>query len=110
MQDMPQIQQGDIVRVETKNRQSTTCQFVRSDQKWDEWLDCVPKVNINDVVAVYRFDGRDFKCIWEDGDYTMHELYKSLAKVDETMDEYKKAMEELNEYIAKLMKKERDAK
>lgn len=101
----PQIQKGDIVRVETDDKQSTTCQFVLSDKKWDEWLDCVPKVNINDVIAVYRFDGRDFKCIWESAEYQLNrfkEIIDVINKTQLTLSVKLKSVNEVMERFAKV--------
>ena len=84
--DRPQILKGDIVRVETEDKQSTTCYFVQrdhGDKQYGEWINLGPYAYTSDkeVVAIYRFDGRDFKCIWESLEYKLDRFEKAVAEV-----------------------------
>lgn len=68
--DRPQIQKGDIVRVVERitcipGTDRENCYFV-SDVRWEGvFSDRLDFYYNADIIAVYRFDGCDFKCIWE---------------------------------------------
>ena len=109
MKDMPQIQQGDIIRVEELSTNNTSCRVVNGDKQYGIWVDCGASfVNVNTVVAIYRFDGRDFRGIWERDDYAIRNLFGAIAKVKETMDESIENIKGLNEILSKYNKKAGD--
>lgn len=66
MASMPKIRVGDIVRIKSCHTSKLKCYEVDSIE-----LDGVISEpagfhhNYNEIIAVYRFDGNDFKCIWE---------------------------------------------
>lgn len=67
----PQILKGDIVRVVERiagipGTDRGNCHFVFG-VRWDGvFSDKLGFYYNADIIAVYRFDGRDFKCIWKD--------------------------------------------
>ena len=67
---MPKIKLGDIVRIDTVHSAELKCYEVDSI-KFDGVVSQPAGFhhNYNEIVAVYRFDGTDFKCIWEREDY-----------------------------------------
>lgn len=67
---MPKIKIGDIVRINTVHSSELKCYQVDSI-KFDGVVSQPAGFhhNFNEIVAVYRFDGADFKCIWERDDY-----------------------------------------
>ena len=68
---MPHIHLGDIVRINSAHCESLNCYEVSSIES-----DCVIsqpagfRHRYNEIIAIYRFDGKDFKCIWERADFT----------------------------------------
>lgn len=70
MASMPKILVGDIVRIKSVHMAKLKCYEVDSIE-----LDGVVSEpagfhhRYNEIIAVYRFDGTDFKCIWEREDY-----------------------------------------
>ena len=70
MSSMPKIRVGDIVRIKSCHTDKLKCYEVDSIE-----LDGVVSEpagfhhDYNEIIAVYRFDGADFKCIWEREDY-----------------------------------------
>lgn len=68
---MPKILVGDLVRINSAHSSNLYCYEVDEIRK-----DCVVSNpadfhhRYNEIIAIYRFDGADFKCIWERKDYT----------------------------------------
>lgn len=63
----PEIKRGDIVRVEWGKSEKWSCHMV-SDVN-DRFLETDLGENlvyVEEVIAVYRFDGNGFGCIWRD--------------------------------------------
>lgn len=68
--NMPKILKGDIVRINSIHSSELKCYEVSRV----EFSGVVSQPagfhhNYNEIIAVYRFDGKDFKCIWEREDY-----------------------------------------
>lgn len=67
---MPKIKVGDIVRINTVHSSELNCYQV--DSITSDGVVSQPAGfhhRYYEIVAVYRFDGLDFKCIWEREDY-----------------------------------------
>ena len=71
MKDMfyfgPKIQKGDIVRVEWGKSEKWSCHIV--SDVGDRFLETDLGENlvyVEEVIAVYRFCGKGFDCIWQD--------------------------------------------
>lgn len=67
---MPKILKGDIVRINSIHSSELKCYEVSQV----EFSGVVSQPagfhhNYNEIIAVYRFDGTDFNCIWEREDY-----------------------------------------
>ena len=63
----PEIKKGDIVRIEWGKSEKWSCHIV-SDIN-DRFLETdlgANLVSVEEVIAVYRFDGKGFGCIWQD--------------------------------------------
>lgn len=74
-ESMPEILVGDIIREKSIHCSELYCYQVDSIERG-----CYVSHTAhfshdrNDIVAVYRFDGMDFKCIWERGDYKEYKM------------------------------------
>lgn len=69
-ESMPKILEGDIVRIGSIHCLELRCYEV--SRIVDDGVVSQPAGfhhNFNEIVAVYRFDGTDFKCVWEREDY-----------------------------------------
>ena len=70
MLSMPKIRVGDIVRIKSCHTTELKCYEVDSIR-----IDGVVSQpaglhnDFNEIIAIYRFYGKDFKCIWEREDY-----------------------------------------
>ena len=65
--DRPQLQDGDIVRVEFGSATKWSCHIVSvADDRFLETDLGANLVSVEEVIAVYRFDGKGFGCIWQD--------------------------------------------
>lgn len=71
---MPKILKGDIVRTESRN----ACYEV-DEIRIDGVISATAGFfhRYNEIIAVYRFDGTDFKCIWEREDYKEYKRRQS---------------------------------
>lgn len=72
---MPKIFKGDIVRIKSIHSSELSCYEVSQA----EFSGVVSQPagfchDYNEIVAVYRFDGTDFKCIWEREDYKTNKV------------------------------------
>lgn len=67
---MPKILIGDIIRINSIHCRELKCYEV-SDKRIDGVISQPAGFhhNYNEIIAIYRFDGMDFKCIWEREDY-----------------------------------------
>lgn len=78
----PQIQKGDIVRFIAGETGKEVVEVVTCEI--EEGASYTPAFSFNpffnEVVAIYRFDGRDFKCIWESREYKRLKLNEVLAR------------------------------
>ncbi len=115
--DRPQILKGDIVRVVEKiadipGAEWENCHFV-SDVKWDGvFSDRLDFYYNTDIIAIYRFDGRDFKCIWESVEYQLKKFCEAFADAAESVkrmsEEWRAhtaALEKLNQYAKEVKEK-----
>lgn len=75
---MPKILIGDIVRINSIHCRELKCYEV-SDKRIDGVISQPAGFhhNYNEIIAVYRFDGTDFKCIWEREDYKEYKRKQS---------------------------------
>ena len=65
--DRPQILKGDIVRVEFGSAAKWSCHIVSdADDRFLETDLGANLVYVEEVIAIYRFDGKGFVCIWQD--------------------------------------------
>lgn len=67
---MPKILLGDIVRINSIHSSELSCYEVSEIRQ--EGVVSQPagfRHRYNEIIAIYRFDGADFKCIWERKDY-----------------------------------------
>lgn len=70
MSSMPKIRVGDIVRIKSCHTTELKCYEVDSIQT--DGVVSQPAGfhhDFNEIIAIYRFYGKDFKCIWEREDY-----------------------------------------
>ncbi len=74
--ERPQIQVGDIVRFIAGETGKEVVEVVTCELK--EGASYTPSFSFNpfynEVLAIYRFDGHDFKCIWDIEEYYRREL------------------------------------
>ena len=76
----PEIKIGDIVRVEWGKSEKWSCHIV-SDIT-DRFLETDLGANLvflEEIIAVYRFDGKGFECIWQD-EKAMERFAKEAGK------------------------------
>lgn len=67
---MPKILIGDIIREKSIHCSELYCYQVDSIERGDYISHTAHHAHHrNEIVAIYRFDGMDFKCIWEREDY-----------------------------------------
>lgn len=67
---MPKILVGDIIREKSIHCSELYCYQVDSIERGDYISHTAHHAHHrNEIIAVYRFDGADFKCIWEREDY-----------------------------------------
>ena len=111
----PQIQKGDIVRFIAGETGKEVVEVVTCEI--EEGASYTPAFSFNpffnEVVAIYRFDGRDFKCIWESREYKRLKLNEVLARAAagaEHMEENVKSIIAALEQIGRYAKEARDDK
>lgn len=85
--DRPQILKGDIVRFilgETGKEvvEVATIEIEEGPSYYTRPFSFNPFYN--EVAAIYRFDGKDFKCIWESENYKLCKWNEALADAAET--------------------------
>lgn len=70
-ENMTELRVGDIVRAYSAYHNWTTF-YVVGCLRDDYFISQPDKIHhgYSNIIAVYRFDGTDFKCIWERKDYT----------------------------------------
>ena len=71
----PQLQKDDIVRYVSR-LSGVEIIDVATYKHLDDYF-----YSIGEVVAIYRFDGRDFKCIWESMGYKLNRFEEAAAEV-----------------------------
>ena len=112
--DRPQLQDGDIVRVKLSDNGKTRCFPVWRDSMNMVYVDCGGDIfTYEQIVAIYRFDGRDFKCIWESREYKRLKLNEVLARAAagaEHMEENVKSIIAALEQIGRYAKEAGDDK
>lgn len=70
MSSMPKARVGDIVRIKSYHTDLLKCYEV--DRVEIDGVVSQPAGfhhDLNEIIAIYRFYGKDFKCIWEREDY-----------------------------------------
>lgn len=70
---VPRVQLGDIVRINSVHSNRLNCYEVSSIES--NGVVSQPagfRHCYNEIIAIYRFDGTDFKCVWERADYKEH--------------------------------------
>lgn len=104
MQDMPQIKPNDIVRQIFAITGEEHVDVASRDYENDP-------INYNpafgEVVAIYRYDGRDFKCIWESGKSLLCKLHNAIDEIREAQKEFDVAIKKL---IAEVHKHNEEAR
>lgn len=77
----PKIERGDIVRILTCHSAELLCYQVAGFDNDGVYSQPAHFCHRNDeIIAIYRFDGKDYKCIWERSDYKKYK--KEEAKND----------------------------
>ena len=98
-EDRPQILEGDIVRVMSADKKSSLCYFVYEEKEYGVMVyGGSTFINFEPIVAVYRFDGRDFKCIWE----SKEEEYL-LRKFSNAVDTAREAAKKIDDALKALI-------
>lgn len=69
MLSMPKIRVGDIVRIKSCHTTELKCYEINSIGNGVVSQPAGFHHDFNEIIAIYRFDGADFKCIWEREDY-----------------------------------------
>ena len=102
----PQLQDGDIIRVELSDNGTTRCFVVWDIMMKGVYVDSGAHLfAYEQIVAVYRFDGLDFKCIWESGEGWLNRFKNSLLALRKSTKEFKDEMEKLVAAIKKSNEK-----
>ena len=100
--DRPQIQKGDIIRFISGITGEENVAVARNENN-EAFFDCA----IGEVLAIYRFDGRDFKCIWESREYQL-QRWNEACKL--TIKLTKRSIEDWKDVLAALEKMNQYAK
>lgn len=75
---MPKILIGDIIREKSIHCSELYCYQVDSIERGDYISHTAHHAHHrNEIIAIYRFDGMDFKCIWEREDYKEYKRKQS---------------------------------
>ena len=94
--DRPQILKGDIVRFISGITGEEAVHVVTCEN---------PEIYFNsafgEIIAVYRYDGLDFKCIWESGEGWLNRFKNSLLGLRKNTKEFDDAMKKLIAAIKK---------
>ncbi len=107
----PQILKGDIVRFiagETGKQvvEVVTCEI-------EEGASYTPAFSFNpffnEVLAIYRFDGRDFKCIWESVEYQFNRFKEIIDGINNMQLTLSVKLKSVNEAMEKLRKEAGDS-
>lgn len=97
--DRPQILKGDIVRFISALTGEENVEVVRCKN---------PEIYCNSafgkVLAVYRFDGRDFKCVWESVGYQFDRFKRIIDGINKTQLTLSVKLKSVNEAMEKLAK------
>ncbi len=66
----PNIERGDIVRIDTVHSAELLCYQVDGYEDGGVFSNPAHFYHrYDEIVAIYRYDGNDYKCIWERADY-----------------------------------------
>ena len=99
----PQILKGDIMRFISGITGEEAVHVVTCEN---------PEIYFNsafgEVLAIYRFDGRDFKCVWESREYMPQKWNKALANAAEAARRVGVSLEAATAALEKLAKVARD--
>ena len=105
----PQIQKGDIVRVVNEGDNTESCHVVSDVRDKGVYSD-YPNYHYNEeIAAVYRFDGRDFKCIWESVEYQFNRFKEIIDGINIPQLTLSVKLKSVNETIEKLRKEAKGA-
>ena len=103
--DRPQILKGDIVRFISALTGEENVEVVRSEN---------PEAYFNsafgEVLAVYRFDGHDFKCVWESVGYKFDRFKRIIDGINKTQLTISVKLKSVNKAMEKLAKEAGDGK
>ena len=103
--DRPQIQVGDIVRVEISDDGATHCCVVWDVRENGVYADSGANLfSFEQVAAIYRFDGRDVKCIWESEAYELRKWKEALANAAEAARRAGVSLKEVTAAFERLIK------
>ncbi len=108
--DRPQIQKGDIIRVVGEFSKEESCHVVSAVRDTGVYSDH-PNYHYNEeILAVYRFDGRDFKCVWESVGYQFDRFKRIIDGINKTQLTLSVKLKSVNGAMEKLAKETGDDK
>ena len=106
----PQILKGDIVRVIGEFSKEESCHAVSAARDTGVYSD-YPNYHYNEeIVAVYRFDGRDFRCIWESEEYQLRKFSEAFADAAESVKRQSQEWKVYTVALEKLIQRAKEVK
>lgn len=97
--DRPQILKGDIVRFISAITGEENVEVVRCKN-----TEAYFNPAFGEVLAVYRFDGHDFKCVWESVGYKFDRFKRIIDGINKTKLTLSVKLKSVNEAMKKLRK------
>ncbi len=94
----PQLQKDDIVRYVSR-LSGVEIIDVATYEHLDDYF-----YFIGEVVAIYRFDGKDFKCIWESAEYQFIRLKEIIDEINKTQLTLSVKLKSVNEAMERFAK------
>ena len=94
----PQLQKDDIVRYVSR-LSGVEIIDVATYEHLDDYF-----YSIGEVVAIDRFDGKDFKCIWESEEYNLRKWKEALANAAESARRAGVSLKEVTAAFERLIK------
>lgn len=95
--DRPQTLKGDIVRFISALTGDENVEVVRCEN-----TEVYFNPAFGEVLAVYRFDGRDFKCVWESVGYQFDRFKRIIDGINKTQLTLLVKLKSVNEAMEKI--------